>query len=197
MKPMTSSYPKPGYRAAPTVSQALGTCTNHRESGGLQQVSESLAKSQPPQNLTTFPADAKLNACGGVGSVVYFAASAGLVKVGTTTDLKQRLKQLRLGSAAPIEILGAGPGDKLREQHLHELLDASRHHGEWFEPSSLLMEWLEHARTNSWKWQRLPPFEEKAEGPITYRQHLQNEEATRRFQNSPIMRRLRALEAQP
>jgi hypothetical protein len=62
MKAMTSSQPKPGYRAAPTVSQALGTSTNHRESGGLEQVSESLAQSRPPQNLTTSASARELNA---------------------------------------------------------------------------------------------------------------------------------------
>jgi len=62
MKAMTSSQPKPGYRAAPTASQAPVNCTNHRESGGLEKVSESLAQSRPPQNLTTSASAGELNA---------------------------------------------------------------------------------------------------------------------------------------
>jgi hypothetical protein len=62
MKPMTSSQPKPAYRAAPTASQAPENCTERRESGGLGQVSESLAQSQSPQNLTTLGSARELNA---------------------------------------------------------------------------------------------------------------------------------------
>jgi hypothetical protein len=65
---------------------------------------------------------------------VYFALAptAGLVKVGTTFRLAERMQELRLMSPVPLELIGHVPGGAEREQAYHQLFAAERSHGEWF-----------------------------------------------------------------
>ncbi len=69
-------------------------------------------------------------------SVVYFIQSTnGLVKIGTTTQLTARVKDLRAMGATPIELVAAVKGEADLESDLHAEFAASRGHGEWFFPS--------------------------------------------------------------
>jgi hypothetical protein len=69
--------------------------------------------------------------------VVYYVARSdlpGLVKIGTTTQLRERLKQLagpaRHGRA--VTLLATEPGGKIHETRRHAEFSVYRQHGEWF-----------------------------------------------------------------
>lgn len=90
------------------------------------------------------------------GQSIYFIESAGLVKVGQSSDPKRRILGLINSTGAAVRILAVAPGDWPREQHLHSLLAASRHHSEWFHPTNELVAWIHEARADSKKWHALP-----------------------------------------
>jgi len=78
------------------------------------------------------------------GKVVYFVQSrlGGPIKIGLATELKQRLKQLQSGSPIPLQIVGALQGDEEVEAAIHERFRKLQLHGEWFEPSVELVEFI-------------------------------------------------------
>lgn len=84
----------------------------------------------------------------GPAAVVYVlrAANDGLVKIGTTTDLPSRLKNIRAMSGVPLEVLCVLPGDATVERQLHARFREHRAHGEWFRPAPDLLAWVESAR---------------------------------------------------
>jgi len=128
--------------------------------------------------------------------VVYFVRSAGLIKVGTSEGLKGRVKGIQMACSAPVLLLAFGPGNREREQHLHELFSAEHHHGEWFRPSPLIEHWMREAQADSWAWQHLPPWKEPLPfGPPTLREHRESVASAKRFYNSPFARALRASRA--
>lgn len=55
------------------------------------------------------------------------------IKVGETTDLPPRVKELQTGNPYPLEVVHLLPGDKLLERAFHRRLRAARTCGEWFE----------------------------------------------------------------
>lgn len=73
-------------------------------------------------------------------SRVYFieAVGLGLVKIGYTADLTERLRKLAPGCPAPLRLLGTVPGGLEIERHYHERLAACRTRGEWFRLSPAL-----------------------------------------------------------
>lgn len=73
--------------------------------------------------------------------IVYFVQGtiSGLIKIGTTTNLKKRLQALRTGSAEPLVLLGAIPGGDREEQAFHARFGSQRVQGEWFSPSPELL----------------------------------------------------------
>lgn len=91
------------------------------------------------------------------GYCTYFIGGAsGPVKIGRTNDLPRRLKELRVGSPIPLEVLGAVSLDALRcdgvdedgepdpatfEEHCHRQLARYRRHGEWFDRGAALDLW--------------------------------------------------------
>ena len=66
--------------------------------------------------------------------VVYFVQSVegGPVKIGETSNLQQRMKDLQ--QATPLKLLHALPGDRECEQWIHRELKQHRQFGEWFTP---------------------------------------------------------------
>ena len=65
--------------------------------------------------------------------MIYFvrASLTGLVKIGTTTDLKGRIAALETGSG-PLETLATRPGGRREEKLLHERHGAAWVFGEWY-----------------------------------------------------------------
>lgn len=66
-------------------------------------------------------------------SVVYFIGGRrGPVKIGTTTNLKQRLKSLKIGSAVHLYVLACINGDASVEAGYHKAFASLKVRGEWF-----------------------------------------------------------------
>lgn len=59
------------------------------------------------------------------------------VKIGVTTDLRKRLKDLQTGSPIPLTLLWKTPGTRGLEAEVHTFLDPYRTHGEWFDFGSV------------------------------------------------------------
>jgi hypothetical protein len=80
---------------------------------------------------------------------VYFIRSgeAGLIKIGTATNLRSRLASLQTGSPESLFLLGkveVTRTDALASEHeLHNLFRRSRVRGEWFRPTPELLLLLE------------------------------------------------------
>lgn len=67
------------------------------------------------------------------GSSVYFAESAGRVKIGWSKKVATRIAQLQTGCPEPIRLLATTPGGLGLERRLHQQFAAARVNGEWFE----------------------------------------------------------------
>lgn len=73
------------------------------------------------------------------------AGDGGPIKIGRTTDLRQRLSSLRLACPYGCTCIGVLVGD--HEARLHERFAGLRIHGEWFTAGAELLEYIEsHAR---------------------------------------------------
>lgn len=71
-----------------------------------------------------------------IGPHVYFVeAENGLIKIGYSANVALRFRALLTTSAAPLKLLGWIPGTTATERDLHDKLEASRSHGEWFRPT--------------------------------------------------------------
>ena len=85
----------------------------------------------PDQKLTAnFPTAPWWKAYG--NSRVYFVRVGKHIKIGTTTNLKKRIKAFKGASAEQIEVLAAFPGDQKGEKYLHDLFRGSRIRNEFF-----------------------------------------------------------------
>lgn len=84
-------------------------------------------------------------------SVVYFVERDGLIKIGTTTNLRTRLRNLGQGgckmpegmTVGPVTLLASTPGDRLDESRYHERFRKQRVGGEWFRPNKALLHLIE------------------------------------------------------
>ena len=76
-------------------------------------------------------------------SVVYVIRSdksgAPLLKIGTTTDLHRRLRELARRTQGPVTLLATWPGDDTLERALHRACAADLVAGEWFRPSDQVL----------------------------------------------------------
>lgn len=80
---------------------------------------------------------------GGHGSPhVYFAYSAGRIKIGTSLYPESRGKDLSLQSPHPVTIIMTVNGGYDLEQEFHRLFDDLREHGEWFRLSNEMRSFL-------------------------------------------------------
>lgn len=77
---------------------------------------------------------------------VYFlrAEGLGLIKIGKSTHVKSRMKDLQGGSPDRITLLATvlDPSGWTLERILHKKFDADRSHGEWFFPSEGLLAFI-------------------------------------------------------
>jgi hypothetical protein len=85
---------------------------------------------------------------------VYFlqAGQSGNIKIGRTYDLKSRLASLQTGSSEPLKLLAfvncedSDPADV--EATVHRAFQRYRLHGEWFQPSNELIEYIRKLGTH-------------------------------------------------
>lgn len=77
--------------------------------------------------------------------LVYFLLDAltNTVKIGHSTDVAGRLKQLQTGRCHKLALLGVIPGGEVQEKKLHARFDTERLSGEWFRGSPKLMQSVE------------------------------------------------------
>lgn len=66
------------------------------------------------------------------GAYVYFAYSAGRIKIGTSADLRLRCRGLNTQSPHPVTVVLTISGGVDLERKLHDCLAGVRMHGEWF-----------------------------------------------------------------
>lgn len=78
----------------------------------------------------------------GVNQGVYFVEAAGLIKIGFSNSLKRRLIDLQIGSPVVITLLHVEPGSQVTERKLHAKFAAYRQHGEWFQRSKEIEEFI-------------------------------------------------------
>jgi len=80
---------------------------------------------------------------------VYFvrAGTDGPIKIGATTDVGRRLRALQTSNPAELTVIAVIPpageecGFEL-EQRIHGMFTAERIRGEWFQPSTRLLDWI-------------------------------------------------------
>jgi hypothetical protein len=76
---------------------------------------------------------------------VYFVQGegGGPIKIGSATNIQQRLRDLQIGSPVLLTLLHGVQGDYDLEYALHERFANDRLHGEWFTPSPELLAYIE------------------------------------------------------
>lgn len=110
----------------------------------------------PQQNRGAGATDASTDA------VVYFAERDGLVKIGTTGNLLDRLARLDAGKQSvgptdtPVRLLAVMPGSHPVERAVHRLFELQRLTGEWFLLEPPLLDFVLAVRAASVDvWQRI------------------------------------------
>lgn len=90
----------------------------------------------------------------GKGEFVYFVIQSGLVKIGFSSSIFTRIRQLSTQSPTRLQLAAAIPGGRAVERRMHEMFAADHVKGEWFRRSSELEELIaairkspEHLRT--------------------------------------------------
>ena len=73
--------------------------------------------------------------------MIYFLeATNGLVKIGYSGNVSQRVKDISFMSPLPLRLIATLPGDKRQEKLIHSFF--RRSHGEWFYPDPRLQRYL-------------------------------------------------------
>lgn len=82
-------------------------------------------------------------------NLVYFvqAVEGGPIKIGHAKDPEARLVIMQLGCPIELRLLAITEGGKARESALHAAFSGLRLHGEWFQPDSALLLWIEEHAT--------------------------------------------------
>jgi len=81
------------------------------------------------------------------GKVYAIGAETGMVKIGTSIDMVDRLKNLRATSPCKLELLLIFDGGMLVERALHRKLKIHHDHGEWFRPDPAVLDALNRCCT--------------------------------------------------
>jgi predicted GIY-YIG superfamily endonuclease len=69
------------------------------------------------------------------------------IKIGWTSNLERRLREVRKGQGCPVNLVAAFAGDKTVELKLHARFSATRVEGEWFLSSPEIHRWLADIRS--------------------------------------------------
>ncbi len=75
-------------------------------------------------------------------SMIYFISGGGLIKIGVTTNLPNRVVELQIGSPVLLTVLATIPGDAATEHKLHTKFSKHRNHGEWFNASPEIYQYI-------------------------------------------------------
>lgn len=66
------------------------------------------------------------------GTIYFIGPREGIVKIGFTTDLEERMRRLQCGSPVALEVIATVAGDTRLEREYHRRFADARQHGEWF-----------------------------------------------------------------
>lgn len=79
---------------------------------------------------------------------IYFVAcvDAGLIKIGRTKNIKQRINSIRRSSPVPVEFICAVRFVRECEEWIHNIFSDLRSHGEWFNAAPRLLSAIRVAR---------------------------------------------------
>jgi hypothetical protein len=87
--------------------------------------------------------------------MIYFLQAAnGLIKIGHTTNLVQRIKTLSAMNAGRLVLIGCHQGGPNRERLIHSFF--RRSHGEWFFPEYRLLKYVKRHGKPKNKLPKLP-----------------------------------------
>lgn len=104
--------------------------------------------------------------------MIYFIqlGDNGRIRIGYSKDPTKRLKTLQTGVPDALNLLGVLNGDKAREEAIHQRFSDLRAHGEWFEPSVELVDFIrQNTRTLE---VMLPRRSTEVTRPTTHRDHI-------------------------
>ncbi len=81
-------------------------------------------------------------------TTLYFIEAVGLnlIKIGHTTDIRERLSRLQMGCPVELRILFVIPGTANDETRLHFRFHELHARGEWFRAESALLDYIEELR---------------------------------------------------
>jgi len=83
-------------------------------------------------------------------AVVYFVQRHdGAVKIGFTSDLPRRLREVR-NEHGPVRRLATAPGSSVAEAALHQRFAAFRIEGEWFQPDPSILAFAAETAERGW-----------------------------------------------
>lgn len=74
--------------------------------------------------------------------VVYFIEAAGLIKIGSTSNMASRFRGIRGSSPVPVNLIGVIPGGNPLEGILHARFSEHRRHGEWFDDCPAIRDYI-------------------------------------------------------
>lgn len=76
-------------------------------------------------------------------TTVYFARRRdGCIKIGSASNVEERLKQLSAAAGEALQLIGTMAGGVTHERALHRQFKAHRAHREWFNPSAELWAYI-------------------------------------------------------
>lgn len=80
------------------------------------------------------------------GYVYFIRSETGPIKIGFARVPERRLRSIQAMSPVSLDIVATEPGVRHRECQLHWRFRESRLHGEWFEPTLELKEYIKSLR---------------------------------------------------
>lgn len=89
---------------------------------------------------------------------VYFLLYNRQVKIGTSTNVRNRLKALQTGLPGKVRIHYRTPGDEALEGQLHRLFAPDHVSGEWFTYSAAIARWIKADRQRRNEQRTKPPL---------------------------------------
>ena len=95
--------------------------------------------------------------------MIYFIQSEEnqLIKVGYSSHIDQKLNQLRANSPSKLVLLSTTSGDKKSEKRLHNLLNCSLSHADWFLPTDDVLKIVEDSKIKELDYHLMPSRKSK------------------------------------
>lgn len=130
-----------GWKAiADYLGVSVATATRYCELNNLPVFKIGYTRVSLPERLDEWQKDKeKWNNC------VYFiyCEASSMIKIGFTSNIKNRLGNLKTMSPVPLRLIGTIEGTRVDEENLHKKFARLRSHGEWFKLERPLERYIE------------------------------------------------------